>query len=473
MKKVIPLVSVFVIIFTSACALTSFLSKDGGGTGKATDSLFTDKANPINVTVSLEDQNAQTAVISPDGGQLTATDAAGNRFTLDIPKGALAADTEISMIPVKSMEGLPFKNGMVGSVQFEPDGLFLYEDAFLTIEPAQAVPVENQILFGYRGTGQDVHLEIPGPDKQKIQIRVPHFSGVGLGSGMATDRAALLLSRAADHEVRIRQQAADYITKQRESGADDLSGITDLFQSYYGLVVRPRMLAASSSCENGKLAIQTVLGFERERQLLGSAEDSSNAIKDLDALMDTIYAKCREEKIKECKMNKSPEVLIQFELGYERQRQLLGHSPIESIEDLLKEAIKICGMQTYHVIDTPGAPGSWSGACIDDLSKPFSVKFTTVGTTMSFNLSPSSSTAGSLVENMKVEMGAVSMDYQGNGSYTIIPTDKDPDGNVIGMEILYSTTGTSKSCSEGKCVTNKMDSGNLQIPLRVQDEACP
>ena len=130
--------------------------------------------------------------------------------------------------------------------------------------------------------------------------------------------------------------------------------------------------------------------------------------------------------------------------------------------------------QTYHVIETPGIGSSWKGDCIDDLAQPFSVSFTGPGTTTTFMISPSSSTSGSLVENWHVGLGGTTMDYEGKGSYTIIPTDKDPEGNVIGMEIAYSTTGNAKSCAEGKCVTTKMDSGKgVQIPLRVQDEPCP
>jgi hypothetical protein len=89
-------------------------------------------------------------------------------------------------------------------------------------------------------------------------------------------------------------------------------------------------------------------------------------------------------------------------------------------------------------------------------------------------ITPSNPTSGSLVEKINVNLGGVTMDYEGKGTYSIIPTDKDPDGNVIGMEIVYKTTGTAKSCAEGKCVTTKMDTGDGdQIPLRVQDEACP
>jgi len=130
--------------------------------------------------------------------------------------------------------------------------------------------------------------------------------------------------------------------------------------------------------------------------------------------------------------------------------------------------------QTYHVIETPGAGGSWKGDCIEDLSKPFTVFFTGLGITSTFTITPSSSTSGSVIEKQHVDLGGATMDYEGGGSYTIIPTDKDPDGNLVGMEIDYKTTGTAKSCVEGKCFTNEMESGEgVQIPLSVQYEPCP
>ena len=147
-RRMTSYVLVLFVIASLACQTLSF---GGGGTGSSTDALFTDSSDPINVTVELETQQAQTAMISPQGGQITAVDIAGNRFTLDIPAGALVVDTEITMTPVGSMNGLPLTNGLVGAVQFEPDGLFLYQDAILTIEPVQELPIENQIIFGYVG----------------------------------------------------------------------------------------------------------------------------------------------------------------------------------------------------------------------------------------------------------------------------------------------------------------------------------
>jgi hypothetical protein len=129
--------------------------------------------------------------------------------------------------------------------------------------------------------------------------------------------------------------------------------------------------------------------------------------------------------------------------------------------------------KSYQVIETPDIDRSWKGACIDDLAQPFSLSFIAPEQTLSFSFSPVSSTSGSLTEKIHFALGGTTMDYSGSGNYEIIPTDKDPEGNVTGMEIAYNTTGNAISCAEGKCVTTKMDMGKgLGIPLRVQDGAC-
>ena len=130
--------------------------------------------------------------------------------------------------------------------------------------------------------------------------------------------------------------------------------------------------------------------------------------------------------------------------------------------------------KTYHVIDTPEIGMGWSGDCLEDLSKPFTVFYTAPGISNTYIITPSSDTSGSLVEKQHYEMGDIKTDITANGSYTIISTDKDPDGNVIGMEIVYKTSGTGKGCTPENCATFPYKSGKgVQIPLRVQDEACP
>lgn len=423
---VLPRIVILVLVAASvACStVTSVVdvandvaSLSGGrGTGGPSDDLFTDQADPVGVTVQLEAAGSETAMVSPDGGQLTAEDAFGNRFTLDVPAGALLIDTQITMTPVASIDDLPLTNGMVGAVQFEPDGLFLYEDAILTIDPAQDVPLENQILFGYLGSGQDLHLAIPGPEFDEIQVRVPHFSGFGLGSGIGTDRAALLLKRAADHEVRIQQQVADFLARQKEvraAGGEgaDLSALLPFFESYYGLVVRPRMLAAFSSCANSTGAIQTLLGDERLRQLLGFGR-GSQAMQELVDLMKTGHARCREEVVKECKAKVDPTILIQFEIGYQRQLQLLGAGEATPLASIVEEAVKTCG-QSYSI--SGGADEFFGTGTICSIEQPWTV--TGSGVTVTFT--PSSANGGAYSYSGSMSGFSVS----GTGEYTVVYQD--------------------------------------------------
>jgi hypothetical protein len=429
----------------------------GQGTGGPSDDLFTDQADPVSVTVQLEAAGSETAMVSPDGGQLTAEDAFGNRFTLDVPAGALLIDTQITMTPVASIDDLPLTNGLVGAVQFEPDGLFLYEDAILTIEPAQDVPVENQILFGYLGSGDDLHLAIPGPDYDQIQVRVPHFSGFGLGSGIGTDRAALLLKRAADHEVRIQQQVADYLARQKEmqvAGGEgtDLSGLLPFFESYYGLVVRPRVLAAFSSCANSTGAMQTLLSDERMRQLLGFGR-GSQAMQELVSLMETGYAKCREEAIKECKAKVDPTILIQFDLANARQQALLGGGAGTLVPATFEDALKTCG--AAFTANGQGGEVFIAGK-ICRLDEPFVLEITGDGVTGSMHFSPVTLTGGSFTD----EFSGSGFSQSGGGTYKVNLTPE-----AVTLE------GSGEGCVTGSGF-NSCGPGTFQAKLTVIRGGC-
>jgi hypothetical protein len=128
--------------------------------------------------------------------------------------------------------------------------------------------------------------------------------------------------------------------------------------------------------------------------------------------------------------------------------------------------------QSYQVIETPGLGRSWKGACIDDLAQPFSLSWVDPTGTASFSLSPSSSTSGSFSEKSHIEISGTTIDYAGGGDYEIVPTDTDPDGRLVGMDIVYTSSGTTTGCTGGVC-SSTSTSVDAQIPLRVQDGACP
>jgi hypothetical protein len=298
-------------ILNSALLLVSILlSACGGGGGSggntnapapsATDAIFKDAANPVNVTVTSDAARTATQVVTTAGATLTATSADGSQFTLLIPANAVTQDTTISMIPVTSMTGLPFANGLVAAVQFAPDGLFLEKDATLTIVPSVAVPVDKQTFIGYLGSGSDLHLVPPASPNAAIQMLVGHLSGLGLASGTSMERASMYLNIAEDYEVRLTQEMARILARERElailgvNNADDPSpfNLEDLFKSYYELVVRARMLAASSSCANAKLALQTYLAFERKYQVLGIPNPHDPGDADYNKILKAVNDTC-------------------------------------------------------------------------------------------------------------------------------------------------------------------------------------
>jgi hypothetical protein len=296
-------------VFHSALVLIFLLmSACGGGGGAsssttpattaASDALFTDSANPVNVTVVTDGSRAVSQTVGSTGGTLGTTAADGSQFTLTIPADALTEDTVISMTPIISASGVPLTGGLVAGVQFAPDGLFLKKDATLTIVPAVSVPVGNQTFLGYSGAGNDLHLVPPASPTAEIKMLIGHFSGNMLGNGIAADRAALLLKRAASHEARLEQEMARYLSEARQKALlgtsdenPDFTALTSIIESYYGLVVYPRVLAASSSCENATLALKTLLGYERFRQILG-AGSRPGFLTDMDTVSQALSSTC-------------------------------------------------------------------------------------------------------------------------------------------------------------------------------------
>ena len=124
--------------------------------------IFEIPTDPIQIAVTPDASSAVETVVPVDGGTLTATGADGTVYQLAIPPNALEFDTRITLTPLTAVNGLPFGGGQTFAVQIAPEGLFLDETAVLTITPPQPIPVQQQILFGYRGDGENLILALPG-----------------------------------------------------------------------------------------------------------------------------------------------------------------------------------------------------------------------------------------------------------------------------------------------------------------------
>lgn len=323
---------IFVAIFVlSACQLPAGLS--GRSTSQSTaediEWIFNSPSDPIDFTVAVDPSRQAEALIPIEGGTLSATGADGTQYTLTIPGDALLYEARIKMTPLASISGMPFGSGPVFAVQIEPEGLFFNNFVTLTITPSETIPIDQQILYGYKAEGKDLTLALPVVDSQEIKFQLLHFSGYGVTKGLLADTEPVRQRLGADAEARLQSQVAGELQAERQRqllGTGDTSSDIDFsayFDQWEEQVVKPRVAAAGESCAAGRLALQTVLGFERQKQLLGVAEDSS--MEQYVGLMNTVGRVCLQEEYELCADEHIIHRMIPVWLGLERQMQLLGY----------------------------------------------------------------------------------------------------------------------------------------------------
>ena len=316
-------------------------STGGGSTGSGSTGLtpytLAGSGNPITVNVAVDTPRAVAQDVPLTGGSITATGADGSTYKLDIPANALTQATRITLTPVSQVSQLPM--GETGStplgVQMEPSGLTFFRAATLTITPAaaSAVPLDKQLFVQWEGNGQKLALAAPDPKSAKIRLQVLHFSGMGVvrSKGLDADIEAVRPRIGGDAERRIQSAIAEQLARERQRqllGGDPGDGglntsLGPLLQQFRDQVVKPRIAAAGSSCAAGRLAMITLIGFERQMQLLGAADENNTEIA---ALAPTVAEVCMKEEFEICRDEHVLARMLPAWLGIERQNQLLGNT---------------------------------------------------------------------------------------------------------------------------------------------------
>jgi len=275
MKTIKRILLVLVLVLPSiACKLFTGNVPSTAVNTPAVD--FTAPADPLNVTVQLDEAFTVSGMFSPNGSAMSLTSADGTVFTLEVPKGALEVDTALTMTAVKSIAGAPLDSGAVFAVQFEPSGLVFNEILTLTIVPAQDIPINNQIIFGYEGSGQDYHLAVVDSKSREIKIKLMGFSGVGVGSGGDKEWAANLQVQASNTSTRLWQKLAEITQAQRQAyfiNGEEAASTEEIFKpildQFYDQVVLKEIAAAELDCQYAQKALADLFLVERQRQLMG------------------------------------------------------------------------------------------------------------------------------------------------------------------------------------------------------------
>ena len=290
------------------------------------EAVFSPTQPPIDLAVTLEAGNTATALIPAGGGELSATGADGTVYTLTIPDKALVGDTEIGMTPVASVTGLPTGGDVTFAVQLAPDGLHLDDFATLTITPAVALPIDQQIPFGYEAAGSGMFVALPVVHDPRIQLRILHFSGYGVTKGLLADLGPVRQRLGGDAEARLNSQIAELFARERvleQSGAavaidfhEQLRSLLDEFQRQ---VVDVRVAAAGNCCANARLALESLLNIIKQRLMLFPDTDPSVPV----SLLTTLAHVCTQEEYELCRDDHIVWRMLPVIFGFERQRQFL------------------------------------------------------------------------------------------------------------------------------------------------------
>lgn len=283
--------------------------------------------NPRTVSAQLDASDAVTQTVGTSGDTLTATAPNGTRFTLVIPDGALGTDTAITMTPIASIGGLPFRGGLVGGVQLAPEGLQLQKPATLTIEPTGTVPASQRTTFTYTGSGQDFSL-YPDLGTGSASLRLTHFSGYGEAKGTPGERAQQKQHSGSSAQEQAQQDIGSILDDARSKGEDVgdpkvTEQIRQALQQWFNASVMPDLKAAQTDDSNWTAAVSEALSWLYDVQLLGQegafSAQTSKLNTALGYVLDNAYNKARQR----CTSDHDPnQALIAWEIA--RRADLLG-----------------------------------------------------------------------------------------------------------------------------------------------------
>lgn len=385
------------------------------------------------VTVVRDEAAGVEATIGIAGGSLEVTSGDGAVWRLDVPEGALSTDTVIRAVPA-TLDGVPFP---AWTLMFEPSGLFFNDFATLSVTTPVDVPVAEQFPFLLDDEGTTFAASPVVFDSADPVLLVGHFSGYGLAKATPTDRAALLERGASEAEARISARFAELFSDLRRAallgesqpeGTDEI--MAGLIAEFRSEVVQPRLEAAGASCEATTRAVQTVLSFGRQTQLLGYGDVADAPTTDIITSAYSPGGPCEEEAIRQCQAAQDPGILLSFFLLRERVAGLLGTpSGGASIADLMKEAERICRPATYRLDALWGDFALTGSICV--VGEPFRVAADAGYGALTMDFSWSNDTGGVIGFTGDVEGAEIT----GTGTFVVATTDQ-------GATLSIETEGT-------------------------------
>jgi hypothetical protein len=482
-------VMALVVTVSVACAVGQNASSSLAGQGSAfpdLDTLVGAPANPLNLEIVLDDSHAVSALMTANGGTLTATGADGTEYSLEVPEGALDLPVQIRMIPAASVGGLPFGQGSTVAIQLEPEGLRFSDVAILSIETPAAIPLDQQVFFGYGGEGAEFQFVPAIMDSPDLKIPITHFSGYGVSKGFAADLEPVRQRLGGDAEARLLGILAAELGRERQrqmlpgSGGEplDMQKLSEwAAKTYYREVLKPRLDAAGESCAAGRLAMQSLLGIERQLQLLfgNNQQDVLRALLGESALsaaldmMPRVGSVCLQEEYQLCRDEHIIHRILPVLLGIERQRQLLGEA-VPKMDQVMAEGADLARkcLRFELVFESQASMNIEGGETTSEVASTIPITLT-LGPT----LFPVLSGEAPLV-NTRLEIKSPGCDLtgiRGGGTFSVTglqwDVSYDPPqealGHVSNIRVNYDPGDTSESY-KGICTAGEI-SGEVAVSM--------
>lgn len=286
-------------------------------------------------------------------------------YTATIPSNAVFDSVPVQMTVLTAVNGVPARNGFLAGVRFEPEGLVLTSPFFLNIDFPTNIPASQVSSYAFGNDGGALHLVPDVVVSNRVRILVTQLRSYACGvftlSELAAqastvprpaaparpalhasmeecypddEREAAAMRKELEDRIRPYQQhAAAVLGEERQKqllggseaeGMSALLGVLSDAEQFYQQELKSRIPAAKQTCAKSRELIPWILGHERQKALLG-ANDGDGAMDT--ATLDLICGgmrRCQEQAIDCCRTKGGDTRLIQFLLGIERQRQLLG-----------------------------------------------------------------------------------------------------------------------------------------------------
>lgn len=321
--------------------------------------------NPFPTVAPVADTNlVGRALVTPEeGGLLVAQSPAGVMFTLVLSSNAVFQPTLMSLTVLTNVAGVPAAGGFLSAVRLEPEGLVLAAPGFLEVRYPTNLPASQIASCGFNNDGTRLHLvpDLVGPDRVRILVTrlqsygsgvftleelealaatgpAPRARRVSLHASMEEcypdeEAEARELHEELEEAIRpVQQQVAAILGAARQQqllGVEEPGNpaVLEAFNhgaAFYEQELKPRIANAAGKCAVARELLIWLLGYERQRQLLGAASEDEPVDPNVNNLICQGLKRCEEEALECCRTRGADTRLVRFLLGLERERQLLG-----------------------------------------------------------------------------------------------------------------------------------------------------